>query len=749
MTRPALPSRTKLATFVSLAILNMTAHAAGPELADASTAPMQTVVVTASAGAYRAKDAAAGSATAVAPTQASLLATEPQSVITREFIELSVAPTAEYSRIVNIAPSLSGDSANGPGLSETKTTMRGFSDDQYNITFDGIPWGDTNNPAHHSTSFFPGAVIGGALVERGPGNASNLGYATFGGSINLFSKQASKEASASVFTSLGTWHTGLFGAAYESGRLADFGNATVQLNAQHLSSDGYLTLNSIKSDNLFIKLQRNIGADTLATVLATVNRIHYTQNDNSKGPTLVQVAQFGKNFSLNNDPTSFNYAGYNHTTKDTDFSYLRLETDWGNGWSTDNHLYTYAYNNQTISSTDPTGATAPGTKIGAVGNKDIPGIDKQNKYRVYGDIFKVSKTLAAGVARGGIWYEQSDSDRHQYDLDLTLGNVRDPRETKPAPVQNASVLFDQLSTIRNFQPFAEFEWHAATGTTVTPGIKLVRITRAVDAMVNQTTRTPQNTSVDYAATLPYLTLNQQLGGQLAVYAQYAKGFQIPDLKSFYIADPSRNSSDPQKSVNYQLGMVGKSDILTWDFDLYKIDFTNKYVSNGLAGAAAAYVNIGGVVYKGIEGQATWVVGNGFALYANGSKNKATSADTGKTIANAPDMTAAVGLLFNSGAWSASLIGKRTGSVRQVDYDATKPAAYDFYKTAAYTNTDLSVAYRFRNIGLGIKALKLQLNVFNLFDKQEITSISAAKSALFDQYTYQAPRSVQISAKADF
>ncbi|MDL2354567.1 MAG: TonB-dependent receptor [Pseudomonadota bacterium] len=750
MTRPALPSRTKLATFISLALLSMTAHAAGPDDSpDAPTGPMQTVVISASAGAYRPKDAAGGTASAVAPTQASLLATEPQSVITREFIELSVAPTAEYSRIVNIAPSLSGDSANGPGLSETKTTMRGFSDDQYNITFDGIPWGDTNNPAHHSTSFFPGAVIGGAVVERGPGNASNLGYATFGGSINLFSKQASKEAAASVFSSLGTWRTGLFGAAYESGRLADFGNATVQLNAQHLQSDGYLTLNSIKSDNLFIKLQRNIGADTLATVLATANKIHYTQNDNSKGPTLAQVAQFGKNFSLNNDPASFNYAGYNHTTKDTDFSYLRLETGWGNGWSTDNHLYTYAYNNQTISSTDPTGATAPGTKIGAAGNKDIPGIDKQNKYRVYGDIFKLSKAWQAGVARAGVWYEQSDTDRHQYDLDLTLGNLRDPRETKPVPLQNASVLFDQQSSIKNFQPFAEFEWHAGADTTITPGIKLVRITRAVDALVNQSTRTPQNTSVDYSASLPYLTFNQQLGGALAVYAQYAKGFQIPDLKSFYIADPSRNSSDPQKSVNYQLGMVGKSDSLTWDVDLYKIDFTNKYVSNGLAGTAAAYVNIGGVTYKGAEGQATWALGNGFAVYANGSKNRAESADTGKTIANAPDMTAAAGLLFNGGGWSASLIGKRTGAVRQVDYDAAKPAAYDYYKTAATTNTDLSIAYRFTNIGMGIKTLKLQLNVFNLLDKQEITAIAAGKTVPFDQYTYQAPRSVQISAKADF
>ena len=166
MTIKSLPSRTTIATLVSLALSQAPAFATDKSDTE-PTGPIQTVVISATTGAYRSSDTAAGSASAIAPTQASLQATEPQSVITREFIELSVAPTAEYSRIVNIAPSLSGDSANGPGLSETKTTMRGFSDDQYNITFDGIPWGDTNNPAHHSTSFFPGAVIGGAVAPVG------------------------------------------------------------------------------------------------------------------------------------------------------------------------------------------------------------------------------------------------------------------------------------------------------------------------------------------------------------------------------------------------------------------------------------------------------------------------------------------------------------------------------------------------------------------------------------------------------
>ena len=729
-----------LAVAAALGSLALAAHAEEPTVLD-------TVTVTTKAGAYRNGDA--GSASAVAPTQSSLDATQPKSIITREFIEQAVAPTAEYSRVVNIAPSVSGDSANGPGLSETKTTLRGFKDDQYNITFDGIPWGDTNNPAHHSTSFFPAAVIGGAVVERGPGNASDMGYATFGGSINLFSKKPGNERIVNVFGSAGTWNTRLLGTAIESGKLADFGNLTAQLNVQRLQSDGYLTLNSIKSDNVTVKLQRPLGDNSTLTFFSSINNIHYTQPDNNSGPTLAQVALYGKNFSLNNDPKSFNYAGYNHTTKDTDFDYLRLQSNWGADWSTDAQLYTYAYNNQTISSTDPTGLTAPGTKIGGAGNTNIPGIDKQNKYRVRGLIVKATRQFDTGLARFGAWVENASTDRHQYDIDLTLGNIRDPRETKPTPVTLPSVKFDQQSKLRNVQPFAEVEWSPMAGMTLTPGVKAVRITRSIDAVINQTTRLPLNASVDYQATLPFVTVNQQLGKGLAVYAQYAQGFQIPDLNTFYIADPTKNSSDPQKSTNYQVGVVNKAGDLTWDADLYRIDFTNKLVSNGLAGTAAAYINVGGARYQGAEMQATWVATPGVALYANGSINRATANDTGKTISGAPDMTAAVGVLLTRGEWLASIIGKRTGAVYAQNFDATKPANYDYYKLSAYTNLDLGLSYRFTQVGTWAKAVKLQVNVFNALNGQNAVSVSPGSSVAGDQYTFQAPRSYQVSAKVEF
>lgn len=91
-------------TGLALTVLALSIHSAfAADVIDAGSAN-----ASAAAGAYRPEEAAKGSA--IAPTQASLTATKPQSIIRREFIEQSVAPTGEYSAIVNISPSLSGAS---------------------------------------------------------------------------------------------------------------------------------------------------------------------------------------------------------------------------------------------------------------------------------------------------------------------------------------------------------------------------------------------------------------------------------------------------------------------------------------------------------------------------------------------------------------------------------------------------------------------------------------------------------------
>ena len=87
-----------------------------------------------------------GTASYEAPTQGVLDAGEPQSVIGQHYIENNVAPAENYTDIINIAPSVSEVTPNGPGNAEAlQMSIRGFQDGQFNVTFDGIPFQDSND----------------------------------------------------------------------------------------------------------------------------------------------------------------------------------------------------------------------------------------------------------------------------------------------------------------------------------------------------------------------------------------------------------------------------------------------------------------------------------------------------------------------------------------------------------------------------------------------------------------------------
>ncbi|NBW87736.1 MAG: hypothetical protein EBR23_13160, partial [Planctomycetia bacterium] len=95
----------------------------------------------------------------MAPTESRLEATQPQSIINLQTIQNSIAPTADYAMIAALSPSVTNFSTNGPGLNESKPTLRGFTDGQYNVTIDGIPFGDGNDYNHHTTSYFPAKLL--------------------------------------------------------------------------------------------------------------------------------------------------------------------------------------------------------------------------------------------------------------------------------------------------------------------------------------------------------------------------------------------------------------------------------------------------------------------------------------------------------------------------------------------------------------------------------------------------------------
>ena len=123
------------------------------------------------------------------PEGNTLDATSAKTEISNAVISNFMAPVADFAEVIQQAPNAFSLNPNGIGLGQGSSYFRGFSDGQYTMTFDGIPFEDTNTPTHHSWASFPRQWISSTDFDRSPGQASNFGPTNFGGSINLKSPE--------------------------------------------------------------------------------------------------------------------------------------------------------------------------------------------------------------------------------------------------------------------------------------------------------------------------------------------------------------------------------------------------------------------------------------------------------------------------------------------------------------------------------------------------------------------------------
>lgn len=675
----------------------------------------------------------------MAPVTASLKETQPASIISRSFIEDSLPASADFNDIALISPSVSNAGGeNGVGLNESKTTIRGFQDGEYNITYDGVPFGDTNDPTHHSNTFFPSNTIETLVVDRGPGNASQLGQASYGGNINMFSRETRADPSAELKGTYGSFDTWLARGVVQSGAINALNGTEVVLSAQHVETDGRLTLSPYRQTNLFGKAVVPISPSVRMTFLSTYNKNRFNQPDKN-GSTLQEVAAFGKFYNLNNDPTSLNYYKYNVTHKTTDFEIAKLDADIAPNSTFTNTAYTYYYDNETLSganaTTMPTGVINPTGVVLADGKTKAPGVPgytKTNKYRVWGDIPKVKLDFGFGALTAGLWLEHSDTFRQQTDVNLLTGGFNYSEKVVKNPKTGALtpqyVKFNQDSQGNHTEEFVELELRPIAGLTITPGFKHVDFERKVNALYNQTTRYAEAFGADYQKNLPFATINYSITPKLSVYGQYAQGFLAPSLTVLYVNSPNNSTLKPQTSTNYQAGAVYHGSRLSLDADVYYIDINNKFQSENVTlpdgTADTAWFNEGGVIYKGVEGQATYVVGHGLAVFANGSINSAKEKVTHNPVSNSPKGTAAAGILYKAGPIKLSLIDKWTGPQRvtsETFVPATGLNTLDrSVRIAAYNDTMVAASYEWRNFRFG-------LEVTDLFNSTKVENIGLSGS----------------------
>ncbi len=682
----------------------------------------------------------------LAPLDGLLDAHSARTEITADFVENFTAPTADYSEIIQMAPGTFSVNSNGIGLGDSKTYFRGFADGNYDVTFDGIPYEDTNSPTHHSWAFFPSQWIGGVDFDRSPGGASTVGPTPYGGSINLLSKNVPDSMNLRGGVTYGSFNTILTDVQLDSGRLFSNRKFAFTADVHHLTSDGFQTWNAQQRTGGSIKMQYAFSDEKVLSFFSGVLLLD-TNTPNTKGPTRAQY-QVQYNYLLQNtDPTKADYAGYNFYHIPTDFEDLLYKTPLGKGWRLDNKAYTYSYyNQQNYALTPKTGIIS--TANCAPTGKQSCGTDKLNSYRKYGDIATISQVSKYGIFRGGVWLEHANTPRHQIPQDPTTG------------LDAALPNFNETFVTKTYQPFAEYEYHPTGKLAITGGLKYARynmdLTQFADnggAVGNLGGAASVFHTAAYNSYLPSFDANYRLRTNWSVYGQFATGSVIPPSSVFDVTGAAVSTlPTPTTARTYQTGTVLKVKRATLNANVYYIRFGNSYVSSPDPNiqTASQYTPGGNSTSKGFEGETNLYLTRGLSVYLNGTvgsakyvsstlyssvtKGQYSNPNVGRWVANTPATTETYGLTYRNRALDFGFLTKRVGPMWNDNKATTLVNNGAANVSTSYTANQVipidpfDVSNLFFNYtvksGSHFDKTKLKLSFNNLFNAQNITSVTA-------------------------
>lgn len=659
-----------------------------------------------------------GSPAAVAPSRAPLEASQPTSVVGKSFIDNSTIPAQNYDELIKFTPSLMNLQPAGPVSQQNYgESIRGFQYNQVNTTFDGIVLpGGPSNFAPQSAVYFTSHDLGAVNVERGPGTASQIGYATFGGTIGMLSKSPGSTVSINPYGSFGSYNQALFGIEGDTGVRPEAGGGRGFLDLSRLSTNAYLTGVTTDRSNAFAKWEQPIGDSTLLTFVGMLNDSY---GHTAYGATLQQITTLGRNYGLNQDTRSQAFAGYNTDFYNTDFEYLRARSDLGSGFGIDQTVYTASYYRHGTEGADPNGTTPNLNGTIYINNlpvkvvNDVPGVSKHNDFRDWGSISRVTYDTPYGQARAGLWFDYIANGVYRTKIDFTQGYQ--VYTTKPNANPFSQNYHDNLTTI---QPYIEFAWTPIPDLTITPGVKFTSVTRSLDAVVlsGAPLGTTNHTWTDV---LPAIDAHYKIRPGLVVYAQVAKGFLAPPLSTLQSTSPG--TVTPQTTTNYQIGTTYQTDRMTLGADGYYIPFNN-FITSEKNANGTLYSNSGGALYQGLEAEGTVKLAYGVSLYANATLNSATF-DNGNPIYQAPQRTAAfgpvfdaTGLLVSEDKGYVSILWKDVG--KQYGQNANTPAGpVALYPIKSYGDVDVAAHYTLPV--LNQRKINVGINLFNVFNNRSL------------------------------
>lgn len=721
----------------------------------------------------------------LAPVKSVLDAGSARTEITSNYVSEYTSPVTDFADIIQAAPGTVSYTTNGIGNGQAKIYFRGFVDDDYTMTWDGVPFNDSNDPSHHSWAYVPAPAIGYVDFDRSPGTASDIGPSNFGGSIHFFSPQLSDEASMRGEESYGSWNTNQVLGEFNTGLFGGKNpKAHFWLEGHYQSSDGYQTFSPKQDEAATAKFDYKFSDRTHLTVIGTdIILDAFTNND----PTRRQLFHHGDNYlydnnMLNPDGTyNSQFWRYSVYHVPSFFDIITFNHEFGKNWRLDTKSYTYGYSNhqhyQNATDSDLTTDSILTKPIEEpVGGDDQPtsspnydkkptGVDKLNQYARGGEIAGVSYATKWGVFRTGSWYEYTNTLRYQI--------YTDPITWVDSPYIKNNKFHEHFYTYAA-QPYAEFQLVSIPRWTITAGVKdafyRMSLTQYPDgktvgnlgctSLLTADCSITVKHSQNYNSVLPSFEANYRVNNSWSLYGQYGRGSIAPFSSVFDAAGAQVAVTPPPTIANtYQGGTVLKLNRFAFDADAYHIHFTNTYSTYTPAtgpdeGFTYYYANPDSDT-NGFEAEGNIAVTRSLSLNANGTfdvaKYEAAAAQAAVTdgsgniinpavpatpsawVAYAPHDTESLGLTYQQKGVDFGIFGKRVGAIwNDIGNDHQTVPINPFWMSNVFLNYNLHNRSMF-------DGSKVKLSINNIFDDHSIVNIGAANdgTTLTSPYTSSA------------
>jgi iron complex outermembrane receptor protein len=720
----------------------------------------------------------------LSPVKSVLDAGSARTEITSNYVSEYTSPVTDFADIIQAAPGTVSYTTNGIGNGQAKIYFRGFVDDDYTMTWDGVPFNDSNDPSHHSWAYVPAPAIGYVDFDRSPGTASDIGPSNFGGSIHFFSPTLSDEASVRGEESYGSWNTNQVLGEFNSGLFGGKNpKAHFWFEGHYQSSDGYQTFSPKQDVAATAKFDYKFSDRTHLSVIGTNIIVDaFTNND----PTRRQLFHHGDNYlydnnMLNPDGTyNSQFWRFSVYHVPTFFDIITFNHDFGKNWRLDTKSYTYGYSNhqhyQNATDSDlMTDSILTKPIEEKVGGDDQPagpnfdkkptGVDKLNQYARGGEIAGLSYATKWGVFRTGSWYEYTNTLRYQI--------YTDPITWVDSPYIKNNKFHEHFLTYAA-QPYAEFQLVSIPRWTITAGVKdafyRMSLTQYPDgktvgnlgctSLLTADCSITAKHSQNYNSILPSFEANYRINNAWSLYGQYGRGSIAPFSSVFDTTGAQVAVTPPPTIANtYQGGTVLKLNRFAFDADGYHIHFTNTYSTYTPAtgpdeGFTYYYANPDSDT-NGFEAEGNIAVTHSLSLNANGTFdiakyeaapaqaavtdgsgniiNPAVPATPSAWVAYAPHDTESLGLTYQQKGVDFGIFGKRIGSLwNDIGNDHQTVPINPFWMSNVFLNYNIHSRSMF-------DGSKVKLSVNNIFDDHSIVNIGAANdgTTLTSPYTSSA------------